>query len=154
MRRSDKEVTDRSQIDQIIMGSHICHLGMAVNNEPYVIPISFGYDGEALYFHTARKGRKIDFILTNPRVCFQVERNVQNIANKDCPCGWTFFFESVVGYGTITELTSSELKIYALNQIMFHYSNRKWIFTSANLKSVRTWRISVDSLTGKRSKGL
>ena len=40
------------------------------------MPVSFGYDGAALYFHTAPKGRKIDFIEANNRVCFEFEANV------------------------------------------------------------------------------
>jgi hypothetical protein len=152
LRRSDKEITDRSQIDRIIRGSQVCRLGFALNDEPYVVPLSFGYDGEALYFHTARRGKKIDFISANPRVCFELERNVQLLISPDEPCSWSFSFESVVGYGTISELTSHERKAYGLSQIVLHCSGREWGFGSSNLDSVRVWRLTVESVTGKLSR--
>ena len=62
VRRDDKEIASRSEIDDIIRGCKVCHLGLAVDGEPYIVPVSFGYDGEAVYFHTAPEGKKIDFI--------------------------------------------------------------------------------------------
>lgn len=152
MRRSDREITDRTDIDRIIHGSQVCHLAFAQGDEPYVIPISFGYDGKSLYFHTARRGRKIDFIAANPRVCFQLERDVKLITDPEDPCEWSFSFESAVGYGTISEIASPEERIHALSQIMVHYSGREWAFEPADLGSVKLWRLVVDRVTGKRSR--
>jgi hypothetical protein len=151
LRRSDKEITDRSHIDRIIRGSQVCRLAFAVDDQPYVVPLSFGYDGKALYFHTARRGKKIDFIAANPRVCFECERNVQLLTNSSDPCGWSFSYESVVGHGTISELVSHEDKAYALSQIVHLCSGREWDSASTNLDSVRVWRLPVESVTGKRS---
>jgi hypothetical protein len=151
LRRSDKEITDRSHIDRIIRGTQVCHLAFAVDAQPYVVPLSFGYDGEALYFHTARRGKKIDFISANPRVCFACVRGVRLVAEPGDPCEWGFAYESVVGYGTISELMSSEHKAYALSQIVLQCSGRDWDFASTNLDSVRVWRLPVESVTGKRS---
>ncbi len=152
MRRTDKEISDRSEIDKIINGCDVCHLGFAVNNEPYVVPISFGYDGTYLYLHTAKAGHKIDCIGSNPRVCFQMERNVSLVTDDAKACGWTFKFESVVGFGTVEELMTDADKSHALNQIMFHYSGKDWEVEPHELPRTRLWRVSVESVTGKRSK--
>jgi nitroimidazol reductase NimA-like FMN-containing flavoprotein (pyridoxamine 5'-phosphate oxidase superfamily) len=66
-------------------------------------------------------------------------------------CEWTFAFESVIGYGAITELESTEDRAVGLNQIMLHYSGRKWDIDEAAIATTRVWRIDVESLTGKRS---
>ena len=65
MRRRDKEIADRTEIDGIISSALVCRLAFADENEPYVVPISFGYDGDAIFIHTAKKGRKIDFMAAN-----------------------------------------------------------------------------------------
>ena len=77
MRRTDREIITRKEIDSIIDSCDVCRLAFAVQNEPYLVPVSYGYDGEALYFHTAREGQKIDCIGANSRVCFEFERNVK-----------------------------------------------------------------------------
>jgi len=116
------------------------------------VPVSFGFDGEHIYFHTAREGRKLDFIQANPRVCFEVERNVEVAPHPTEACKWTVSFESAIGYGTITELVAPEEKAQAFSLIMTHYSDRDWRAPLANVANTRVWRLSVESVTGKRSK--
>jgi nitroimidazol reductase NimA-like FMN-containing flavoprotein (pyridoxamine 5'-phosphate oxidase superfamily) len=156
MRRADRAVTRREEIDAIIEGSPICHLALAVAGEPYVVPVAFGYDGQDLYIHTAQAGKKIDFMEANNRVCLQFERNVRLIADPQEPCRWGFAFESVIGLGRIYELCSPEAKAGGLAHIMRHYSDREWQFDPAALAAdqgsgIRVWRIAIESLTGKRA---
>jgi nitroimidazol reductase NimA-like FMN-containing flavoprotein (pyridoxamine 5'-phosphate oxidase superfamily) len=151
MRRHDKEISTRSEIDEVIDAAEVCRIAFARANEPYLVPVSFGYDHEAIYIHTAVKGRKLEFIEANPRVCFEFEANVRIQTNPDEPCEWTFAFESVIGYGTVSELTVPADKIRGLNEIMRHYSGRDWEISEKVAATTRVWRIEIESLTGKRS---
>ncbi len=152
MRRKDKEITSRSEIDEIIHSAQVCRLAFAVDNRPYLIPVSFGYDDTRLYVHTAKAGKKIDCIRANPYVCFELERDVQLIADASDPCKWTFTFESVIGYGQMVELTSEDEKRDGLNQIVKHYCDDPRPLKPNTLSSLRVWRIAIDSVTGKRYK--
>jgi len=86
MRRRDRELTDREEIDRIVRGSQVCRLAMADGDSPYLVPLSFGYDGEAIYFHTAAAGMKIDYIERNNRVCFELERQAELVADGPDAC--------------------------------------------------------------------
>jgi nitroimidazol reductase NimA-like FMN-containing flavoprotein (pyridoxamine 5'-phosphate oxidase superfamily) len=152
MRRTDKEISDRRQIDEIIRGSLVCRVAMAKDNAPYVVPMSFGYDGAAIYLHTAPDGKKIKHFLSNPQVCFEFERNVELRRDPLVACKWTFSFESVIGNGTISELVEPAQKERALNEIMRQYSGKTWPFEDASVAKVRAWKISIASMTGKQSK--
>ena len=151
MRRVEKEITDRKQIDEIIRGGLVCRVAMAKGNIPYVVPMSFGYDGTAIYLHTALDGKKIEYFTANPQVCFEFERHVELRRDPRVPCKWSFSFESVIGYGKIAELDDSEEKEYALNQIMRQYSDKAWQFETASVAKVRVWKVTISSITGKRS---
>ena len=96
MRRKDKGIPSRREIDAIIHGCDVSRLALAVENEPYMVPVSFGYDGAALFFHTAQSGKKIEFLESNNKVCFEFERNVRLQTSPDVACKWTFAFESVI----------------------------------------------------------
>jgi len=152
MRRSDKEITDLETIHAIVRGCEVCRLGLAVDGEPYVVPVSFGFNGESVFFHTAKHGKKIDMMAANPRVCVQFERNVKLVTDDEDACSWTFHFESVIGFGSVTELVAGRDKIIGLNRIMKHYSNRDWTFQGPSMDSTRVWRVDLDGLTGKRSE--
>ena len=151
MRRKDKEITDSGVIRQIIDKAAVCRLGLCKDNMPYVVPVCFGYDGRYLYFHTAREGMKIDYMTANSRVCFELEDEGQAIPN-DHPCEWSFSFRSVIGFGTVEEVTDRDSQVPALDCIMKHYSDRKWDFTDRSFDRIRVWRVTVDQMTGKQSK--
>jgi len=70
-------------IQRIIKDAQVCRLGLCRDNIPYVVPVSFGYDGADIYFHTAGKGRKIDFIAAGNQVCFELEHEVSVLPNVD-----------------------------------------------------------------------
>lgn len=152
MRRTDKEITSRSEIDAIIRNCEVCRLAFSVSDEPYLVPVSFGYDGNNLYFHTAMTGKKIDCIAVNNRVCFEFEQNVCLERHPKKACSWSFSFESVIGFGVVHELRSPEKKTQGLNHIMKHYSGREWEFTGAEVGSTRVWKIMISSVSGKRAK--
>jgi len=151
MRRHDKDIRDRELIDRIMAKAQVCRLGLCKDNRAYVVPVSFGYDGSFIYFHTAREGMKINYIASNRTVCFESDYDVKVIENETLACRWTQSFYSVIGFGTIEEITEAVQKIYALNQIMKHYSGREWAFDERLLEETRLWRISIEQITGKKS---
>jgi len=152
LRRSDKEITDRQAVDKIIHNSLVCHIGLCREGMPYVVPVSFGYDGVNIFIHTAAEGMKTDIIAENNNVCFEFERDVKIIENQERGCGWTFSYSSVIGFGKIAEITGLEEKASALNKIMLHYSQKEWELPEASVKNTRAWAISVEQLSGKQSK--
>jgi uncharacterized protein len=151
MRRNEKQIADRGAIDAIIHSSDVCRLALCRDNQPYLVPLSFGYDGRALFFHTAVEGRKIDYFRANNRVCFEFERGVRLKADEQRACKWSIAFESVIGDGIIEELTDPEAKRNGLNQIMRHYSGKEWDFDSNALARTRVWEVTIASICGKRS---
>ena len=152
MRRNDKEITEQRQMDDIIRNSLVCRVALAKDNMPYVVPLSFGYDGGAIYLHTAPEGKKIEYFEANPSVCFEFERQVELRRHPQSACKWSFSFESVIGYGTTSELVDPAEKVRALNEIMRQYSGKTWPLESASMATVRVWKIAVTSMTGKQSK--
>lgn len=151
MRRTDKEIVHHDTILKIVRDCEVCRLGLAVGGEPYVVPVSFGFDGESIFFHTAKEGKKIEMMTANPRVCVQFERKVELVTDDEDACSWTFNFESVIGFGTVRELLGEEEKALGLNRIMRHYSGRDWSFAEPHLQATRVWRVDLEILTGKRS---
>jgi hypothetical protein len=151
VRRKEKQITERKEIDAIVHASPVCRMAMARDNRPYLVPLSFGYDGSTVYIHTAAQGKKIDFIQANPSVCIEFEHQVSVIRDDGLACKWSFKFKSVIGFGTISELIDPEQKQQGLDQIMRHYTDKAWTFNPKAVEKTRVWRIDLESLSGKRS---
>ena len=149
MRRKDREIQDRDVMDEIITQAEVCRLGLSRDNHPYVVPVSFGYDGNCLYFHSAEKGMKIDYMLANPQVCFELEQAVQIVPHEEIACKWGHAYTSVIGFGTVREITETARKTEAMNHIMRHYSGKDWEFDPHEFARTRVWCISIEQMTGK-----
>lgn len=58
MRRKDREVTQISELMQIIDQCKVCRIGMQDKDELYIVPMNFGYTYEVnqleLFFHSAK----------------------------------------------------------------------------------------------------
>jgi len=155
MRKKEREITDRAEIDAILSKTRVLRVAFAVDNEAYVVPLSHAYDAETgvLHFHTAVEGRKIDCIEANPRVCFEVEGPSQVKEGDERGCAWGLLYESVIGYGTIREIVEPEAKEAALLRIMRQQSGRDdtWTFAPKVAAVTRVWGLTIESVTGKRS---
>jgi len=151
MRRNEKKIIAPTEIDDIINKSDVCRIAFANDNIPYVIPVSFGYDGKSIFVHMAKTGRKIDFIEKNNLVCFEFDIDVKTIEDKDIACKWTSAYKSVIGYGKMIELLEYGEQENAINQIMLHYSGKEWKFDERMLRSVKLWKIEIGEISGKQS---
>jgi nitroimidazol reductase NimA-like FMN-containing flavoprotein (pyridoxamine 5'-phosphate oxidase superfamily) len=119
-----------------------------------VVPLNFGYRDGCLYLHSAKEGRKMDMILANPRVCFEMDMDVE-VIRADQPCDWGMKFSSVIGFGTASVLEDPEEKKSGLDAIMEHYSSQPaQPYPDSILKHTSVIKVQVEEMTGKRSGDL
>ncbi len=152
MRRTDKEITDRSLMDWVIQQAVVCRLGLSQGDRAYIVPLSFGYDGQRIYFHTAAEGRKLEMLAANPHVCFELEHDVRVLPHQTRACAWSLSFYSVMGTGVVREVTEPDKKVAGLQAIMAHYSPQDWEVSAGDAQTVRVWRLDIEEMTGKKSK--
>jgi nitroimidazol reductase NimA-like FMN-containing flavoprotein (pyridoxamine 5'-phosphate oxidase superfamily) len=148
MRRNDRQITDRNAIDSIIRRCSVCRLGMCDNGQPYIVPLSFGYDGRFLYVHAALAGRKVDILKRNNRICFEFDR-LEEVTPAAQACNWSMKYESVIGVGVAEMVEDVDAKMAALNCIMRQYSSSDWTFTEQAVSTTSVYRIRIEEITGK-----
>ena len=70
IRRKEKEIKNRSEIRAILQQSKYITIAIGIDNEPYLVTLSHGYDSNTntIYFHCAHEGRKIDILKENNKV--------------------------------------------------------------------------------------
>jgi nitroimidazol reductase NimA-like FMN-containing flavoprotein (pyridoxamine 5'-phosphate oxidase superfamily) len=152
MRRTDKEITDRRMIDAIMREAVVCRVAFCDDGIPYIVPMNFGFDKDAIYFHSAPEGRKINIIRKYNKVCFEVDARTELVPG-DKPCTWSMRYFSVIGFGEISILTNLQDKRQGLNVIMGKYEGRAdYPFTASELKDMVILKLRIESMTGKKSK--
>ena len=150
MRLKDREISDESNIKTIINKALVCRLGMINENTPYVVPLCFGYHDNALYFHSALKGLKIDCIRKNPNVCFEFDLNTE-VKEAENACDWGMIYQSVIGFGKAEFIEDSNEKRNALGIIMAQYSDKPFEFPENKVKATAVIKVEIESMTGKQA---
>ena len=152
MTKRELQITDEARILEILDKAKVLHLGLAVNNEPYVVPMNYGYameDGNlVLYLHSAVQGRKLDMIRANPRVFFEMDCDRMPFAG-DKPCQYGLVYSSVMGRGTASIVEDVEEKIRAMSLLMKTQTEMDFEFNERLVSIVAVIRIDVTEYTAK-----
>lgn len=152
MNRKDREITGQEEIIEVLRRCDTLRLGLFGGEYPYIVPVSFGMDVQdgkvVLYFHCAKAGMKVDCIRQNAKVC--VEADVFHRV-EPLPNGITTRYESVIGFGTVSEVTGPE-KVCALTRVLEHYGMQDHPAERCKgIERTSVFRIDLQSLTGKRN---
>jgi nitroimidazol reductase NimA-like FMN-containing flavoprotein (pyridoxamine 5'-phosphate oxidase superfamily) len=97
---------DESQIDDLLNAKLIGRLGLQEDGVPYIVPISYAYDGESIVCHT-QEGLKMEMMRKNPLVCFQVD-------DMDDLSRW----KSVICWGNAEEVKDAAERKKAIDHLL------------------------------------
>ena len=104
-----------------------------------------------LYIHGAMEGMKYDLLAQNNRVGFEMEcTNGLVLDEKSHSC--TMNYESVMGWGIVSEVTAPEEKLHALDRIMRQYHAEDFPYSRAVADRTRILCLRIQERTGKRRK--
>ena len=152
MTKRERQITDPQQIRHILDTANVLHLGLCVDNEPYVVPMNYGYtmeDGKlTLYLHSAVKGKKLDMIRANPNVFFEMDCDRMPFEG-DKPCQYGLVYSSVMGRGTACIVDDVEEKIRAMTLLMKTQTGKDFSFNDRLVSIVSVIRIDVAEYTAK-----
>jgi nitroimidazol reductase NimA-like FMN-containing flavoprotein (pyridoxamine 5'-phosphate oxidase superfamily) len=150
MRRTEREIKDKSEIERIISKAIVCRVAVSGDNEPYIIPMCFGFKDGILFFHSAQEGKKIEILKKNNKVCFEMDVDTELVEGEK-GCDWGIKYSSVIGFGKAAFVENIEEKRNGLHILLKHYSDKKYEFSEESLKQVAIIKIQVESLTGKKA---
>ena len=155
MNRKDREITELKEIVAILQEGKYAVISMCRDNEPYIVTLNYGYDTDknALYFHNALQGLKIDFIKCNPNVCATVIDDRGYIMNE---CAHAY--RSVVFWGKMSIVEDIVEKKHAMEILLNHLEDNPDIIKERSLKNDEVYselgilRLDIMEITGKKGR--
>jgi len=162
MRRNHSEVTDPKEIERILSLTNIGRLAtVGQDGYPYITPVNYVSLEGKIYFHCAPKGEKLDNLMREPRVCFEVDVPLAYLDIGLDParpvCHLHQYYHCVIIRGTATEIKDQTLKLAALNALIARHEKTD-DFTPVTevmpgYKACKVFEIRPDSLTAKSDLG-
>ncbi len=153
MRRREREVTDERSICEILDKAKVIHLGLCDGDQPYVVPLNYGYiyeDGRlTFYMHGATEGYKYEVMRKNPKVSFSIECDAEPFEGRTA-CQYGMSYSSVLGKGTARIVEDVDEKIKALTVLMKTQTGREVDFNEKLVSIVVVIRMDVTEFSAKK----
>ena len=117
------EIIDKNLIDEVIENAEYGTLALCNDNKPYSIPINFVESNDEIFFHGAKKGKKIDLIKVNSNASFSIVEDYSLLpsyfsTDTKTACPATHLYKSVIIDGHIEFVEEYEEKAKALELLM------------------------------------
>ena len=152
MTKRERQVTDPQQILDILDKGKVLYLGLCAGDEPYVVPMNYGYTMEegklVMYLHSAIQGKKLDMIQNNPKVFFALDCDRQPFDGVK-PCQYGMVYSSVMGKGIAQIVEDVEEKKKAMTILMKTQTGKDFQFVDRLVSIVTVIRIDVQEYTAK-----
>ena len=154
IRRQDR-ILDKSDAIKLLQTAEygFLSLGESRNGYAYGIPINFAYSwaDNAIYFHCAPAGHKLDNLKRNNKVSFCVVGVTELLSEK-----FSTLYESVIVFGYAEIAQTDEEKRFALRKLLEKYSSEyleqgeKYVESALN--KTLTFKIIIEHITAKTKK--
>jgi len=156
VRRKDLAIEDREALAALIREGKYATLALCQEGIPYAVTMNYGFcEAEnALYFHSAASGRKIEALRSNPQACATVIRD-EGYQTGRC----THHYTSVVIEGRVEFLETREEKMAGMGVLFRHLEanfeekEARLAGLPGDLEKVAVFKLPLDAICGKHGNG-
>jgi uncharacterized protein len=150
VRRQDREISKSESIGIILNGEFGVLSICTLDKEGYGIPMNYVYHDNAIYFHCALEGSKIEYLRANNKVSFCVVGKTEMLPSK-----FGTMYESAIVFGVVTEIDGIEKRnalFYLIEKYSADYVAQGEDYINRLYDRVKILKLSIDAVTGKARK--
>jgi len=129
VREPQRAIYDRDAVNQILDEAFLCHVGFVANSnsdfQPFVIPMSYGRDGDVLYIHGSPASRMLRHLEQGLPVCITVTL-VDGLVLARSVFNHSMNYRSVIILGTAKLVDDPKEKLAALRALSEHILPHRW----------------------------
>jgi nitroimidazol reductase NimA-like FMN-containing flavoprotein (pyridoxamine 5'-phosphate oxidase superfamily) len=152
VREPQRAVYDRDTVNQILDEAFLCHVGFVVDGQPYVIPTSYGRDGDVLYIHGSAASRMLRNLDQGVPVCITVTL-LDGLVLARSVFNHSMNYRSVVILGRATLVDDPAEKLAALRALSEHILYHRWDDSrqpnEKELKATSVLRLRINEFSAK-----
>jgi uncharacterized protein len=124
-RHPERGAYERDVIDSILDEALVCHVGFAIDGQPFVIPTIHARDGDVLYLHGSPGSRMLRNLRNGVDACVTVTL-LDGLVLARSVYNHSMNYRSVVVIGRAREVTDREEKLRAMRCVVEHIVPGRW----------------------------
>ena len=156
VREAQRGVYDRETVYQILEEGFLCHVGFAVDGQPFVIPTSYGRQEASLYIHGSAASRMLRQMKGGIPVCITVTL-LDGLVLARSIFNHSMNYRSVVILGKAALVDDPQEKLAALRTLSEHILPSRWEESrppnDRELKQTSVLRVPIEEFSAKVRTG-
>ena len=152
VREPERAVYDRETAYRILDEGFICHVGFAIDGQPFVIPTAYGRKDANLYIHGSAASRMLRRMKEGVAVCVTVTL-LDGLVLARSVFNHSMNYRSVVILGEATLVEELEEKLAALRTLSEHILPGRWDDArqpnDRELKATSVLRLPIEEFSAK-----
>jgi nitroimidazol reductase NimA-like FMN-containing flavoprotein (pyridoxamine 5'-phosphate oxidase superfamily) len=156
VREAHRAVYDRETVYRILDEGFLCHVGFAIDGQPFVIPTSYGRKDATLYIHGSAASRMLRQMKAGVPVCIAVTL-LDGLVLARSVFNHSMNYRSVVILGNATLVNDPEEKLAALRALSEHILPGRWDDArqpnESELKQTSVLRLPIEEFSAKVRTG-
>jgi len=156
VREAHRAVYDRETVYRILDEGFLCHVGFAIDGQPFVIPTSYGRKDATLYIHGSAASRMLRQMKAGVPVCIAVTL-LDGLVLARSVFNHSMNYRSVVILGNATLVNDPEEKLAALRALSEHILPGRWDDArrpnEGELKQTSVLRLPIEEFSAKVRTG-
>ena len=153
---SDQADYHKAQVYQILDAGLVAQVAFSEDDQPFIVPMIYGREGNTLYLHGARKSRLVRLLARHPKVCVQVTL-LDGIVVARSTFNSSMNYRSVTVFGVPQLIEDAQEKQKALKVISEQLLPGRWqeVRPSFDREVAMTGvlRLEIESASAKISAG-
>jgi nitroimidazol reductase NimA-like FMN-containing flavoprotein (pyridoxamine 5'-phosphate oxidase superfamily) len=152
MTSSASFVESPREMERLLTEERIGYLGLSLQEQPYVVPLTYAYVPGRILFHCALTGMKLDHIRANPLVCFTVARQFGQVVPHPQGAVCHVNSDSVICYGRARIIDEPEERREILNAFNQCLQPGAPEITTEDVATCSAVEITVTEMTGREER--
>ncbi len=152
MRRKEKAMPAEESMEVLEKAEYGVLCTVSADNTPYGVPMNFANLDNAIYFHCAKEGHRIENIQNNSSVCLNVVDSVQLMPEK-----FNTQYRSVTVFGTISIVTDPEEKkkgiVAIAEKLSPEYPKEGMEYIESAFDKMHVLKMDISKISGKATRG-
>jgi nitroimidazol reductase NimA-like FMN-containing flavoprotein (pyridoxamine 5'-phosphate oxidase superfamily) len=152
-RRRERVMEGRGEMAALLDRMAVGRLALTTKEGPYVLPLNYLFADDCIYFHSGPKGRKVEALRADPRVCFLVDEPGPQVT-WERGCGISQIYESVMCFGRAEFVESLEEKRKILERMVHKFVPAESLvpLKDKDIENTAVVKIQIEWMTGKANR--
>jgi len=139
---------DKTAIADILAEAEILWLALTDHDAPYCVPVNFAAEGNVIYIHSGKRGRKAACLNSGDTVAFSTAVDVRMRKGGDNACDQGYLFRSVMGHGTPRPVDGNE-KMHGLNLLSIKHLGKQLPYKESALPATAVYVIDIETVSAR-----